>query len=246
MAKQVIILGGLSAVAVATARLYAAQGATLAIAARREDELELLAADLRVRGAAAVTPFALDLATADPGADLSRMAAGLGGCDLILIAYGALTDQARGETDLGYAAEQLTTNFTSAAGWALAAANLLEAQGQGALVVLGSVAGDRGRRSNFIYGAAKAGLGVLVQGLAHRLAPTGARAVLIKPGFIDTPMTAHLAKGGPLWAKPEAIAQVIAKAATAGGPIVYAPSFWRLILLAIRLAPAGLFHRTRL
>ncbi|MCI3132699.1 SDR family NAD(P)-dependent oxidoreductase [Phenylobacterium aquaticum] len=245
MTKRVIILGALSAVAVATARLYAAQGAALTLVARDAGELALLAADLKVRGASAVTPEVLDLAQADPSL-LKRWVEARGGCDLVLIAYGTLTDQARAETDLAYGREQLATNFGSAAGWAMAAAAALEAQGHGALVVLGSVAGDRGRGSNYVYGAAKAGLGVLVQGLAHRLAGSGARAVLIKPGFIDTPMTAHLAKSGPLWSKPEAIARVIAKAAVSGGPIVYAPAYWRLILWVIRALPAALVHRTRL
>jgi NAD(P)-dependent dehydrogenase (short-subunit alcohol dehydrogenase family) len=165
---------------------------------------------------------------------------------VILLAYGVLTDQARAEHEPAYAAEQLGINFTSAAGWSLVAADLLEAQNAGVLIVIGSVAGDRGRQSNYAYGAAKAGLGVLVQGIAHRLAPGHARAVLVKPGFIDTPMTAHLPKGGPLWAKPETIAKVIRKAADRGGPIVYAPWFWRFILLIIRVVPAAVFHRTKL
>jgi decaprenylphospho-beta-D-erythro-pentofuranosid-2-ulose 2-reductase len=246
MTKRVVILGALSSVAIATARHYAAQGAALALAARREDELSVLAADLAIRGAAKAATFPLDLAQADPAASLAAMANALGGADVILLAYGALTDQARAEADLDYAAAQLRTNFTSAAGWCLAAANRLAAQDAGVLVVIGSVAGDRGRQSNYVYGAAKAGLGVLAQGIAHRLAAGGARAVLIKPGFIDTPMTAHLPKGGPLWAKPEAIAQVIVKAADQGGPVVYAPGFWRFILLIIRAVPAGVFHRTKL
>jgi NAD(P)-dependent dehydrogenase (short-subunit alcohol dehydrogenase family) len=113
------------------------------------------------------------------------------------------------------------------------------------LLVIGSVAGDRGRQSNYIYGATKAGLGVLVQGLAHRLSRSGARAVLIKPGFIDTPMTASFKKG-PLWARPGAIAAVIRRSADKGGPIVYAPAFWRLILLVIRTVPAAILHKTKL
>jgi NAD(P)-dependent dehydrogenase (short-subunit alcohol dehydrogenase family) len=180
-----------------------------------------------------------------PGA-LGRLLAPLGGVDVALIAYGSLTDQARAETDPAYAQAEWATNFTSAGAWSLAIAQRMAEQKAGTLLVLGSVAGDRGRQSNHVYGAAKAGLGVLVQGLAHRLAPTGARAVLVKPGFIDTPMTEHLPKGGPLWAKPEAIAKVIARAAQSGGPVVYAPWFWRLILLIIRLVPAPIFHRTRL
>jgi short-subunit dehydrogenase len=247
MSKRVVILGALSAVAIAVARRYAAAGASLALAARRADELEVLSADLRARGAANVTTFAIDLALApDPAASFEQISATLGGVDVVVLAYGALTDQDRALTDLSYARDQIGVNFTSAALWSLAAATRLEAQDSGALVVIGSVAGDRGRQSNFVYGAAKAGLATLVQGLAHRLAAGKARAVIVKPGFIDTPMTAHLPKGGPLWSKPDAIAGVIVKAAEGGGPVVYAPWFWRFILLIIRLVPAPIFHKTKL
>lgn len=247
MTKKIIILGALSAVAVATARRFAAQGASLALAARRTDELNILATDLRARGGSTVVSFPGDLAAAsDPTQALDGMIAALGGVDIIVIAYGALTDQPRAATDLDYARDQLNTNFTSAGLWALAAARRLEEQNKGVLIVIGSVAGDRGRASNYVYGAAKAGLAVLTQGLAHRLAAGGARAVIIKPGFIDTPMTAHLPKGGPLWAKPEAIAAVIEQASQKSGPVVYAPWFWRFVLLIIRLVPAFVFHRTKL
>lgn len=247
MSKRVVILGALSAVAIAVARRYAAADASLALAARRADELEVLAADLRARGAANVATFAIDLAlTPDPAASFEQISATLGGVDVVVVAYGALTDQDRALTNLGYVRDQIGVNFTSAALWSLAAAARLETQDSGVLVVIGSVAGDRGRQSNFVYGAAKAGLATLVQGLAHRLAAGKARAVIVKPGFIDTPMTAHLAKGGPLWAKPDAIAGVIVKAADGGGPVVYGPWFWRFILLIIRLVPAPIFHKTKL
>ena len=111
------------------------------------------------------------------------------------------------------------------------------------LLVIGSVAGDRGRRSNFIYGACKGGLARLVEGIAHKLAPLGARAVIVKPGFVDTPMTASFEKKGLLWAKPEAVAEVIAKAAERGGPVVYAPAFWRWIMLVIRHLPTFVFAK---
>ena len=243
---RVIILGATSAVAEAAARRWAARGAALLLVGRRTGELERIAADLAVRGAATVDVASADLAQTPGGALLGDFAARLGGVDVILLAYGVLTDQARAEADLGYAAAQLQVNFTSAALWSLAAADLLERQGRGSLVVIGSVAGDRGRRSNYVYGAAKAGLAALVQGLAHRLAASGARAVVIKPGFIDSPMTAHLPKGGPLWAKPDAIARIVLAASDGKAPVVYAPGFWRLILLIIRLVPASVFHRTRL
>lgn len=249
MTRKVVILGATSAIAEATARLYAAEGAALALVGRNAGRLAEIAADLKARGAAGVEVEASDLARPhDAQAQLQALGDRLGGVDDVLLFYGVLGDQARAEAEMAHAREILDVGFTSAAEWSLAAANLLEAQGRGALVVIGSVAADRGRQSNYVYGAAKAGLGVLVQGLAHRLAlrGRGARAVLVKPGFVDTPMTDHLKKGGPLWASPEAVAKVVRKAADKGGPIVYAPFFWRLILLVIRLVPAPIFHKTRL
>lgn len=244
---RIILLGATSAMAEATARLYAAEGARLTLVGRRAERLEAMAQDLRGRGARDVR---VEVAELDrPAAARDQLAAWAdGGCAAVLLFYGVLGDQARAEQDLAHAREILTVNFTSAAEWSLAAAGLLEAQGYGALVVIGSVAGDRGRQSNYVYGAAKAGLGVLVQGIAHRLAlrAPGARAVLVKPGFVETPMTDHLPRGGPLWAKPEQVARKIVRAAGSGGPIAYAPGFWRLVMLAIRATPAAVFHRTKL
>ena len=243
-AEKVIILGAASAMAEALARIYAAEGASLVLVGRRPERLEEMAADLCVRGAT-VEIAPADLDQADGAAE--RLSAWSGGAPIaaVHLFYGVLTDQTRAEADLGYAQATLTTNFTSAALWSLAAANLLEAQRRGVLVVVGSVAGDRGRQSNYVYGAAKAGLGALVQGIAHRLALRGgaAHAGLVKPGFVDTPMTDHLPKGGPLWASPEAVARRIRKAADGKAPVVYAPAFWQLIMLVIRLLPAPIFHR---
>ncbi len=188
----------------------------------------------------------LDCAKADVESSLTSFFEILGGIDMILVAYGQSGDQEFLEVDAPAAAELFATNFTSAAAWCLAAARIFERQSYGTLLVIGSVAGDRGRRSNYIYGASKAGLGVLVQGIAHRLSKCGGRAVLIKPGFVDTPITAGIVKKGPLWSKPDTLGRVIADAAVRGGPIVYAPSYWRLILLIIRAVPAAIFHRTRL
>jgi short-subunit dehydrogenase len=242
---KVIVLGALSAVAEQTARLYAAEGAELMLAGRDHDRLEAVAADLKVRGAAKAEVAALDLAAEAGEARFQALVAALGGVDHVILAYGVLGGSEL-ETDLAAARALLEVDFTSAALWALAAANQLERQKGGALVAIGSVAGDRGRASNYVYGAAKAGLAVLMQGLAHRLSRVGARAVVVKPGFIDTPMTAHMPKSGPLWARPEAVARIVRRAADTGGPVVYAPGFWRLILLIIRTLPAPVLHRTRL
>ena len=244
--KRIVIVGAASAMAEAAARLWAAEGTHLALVGRNADRLETIAADLRVSGAAAVEMQVADCASVDAVSTLEEISKRLGALDVVLLAYGVLGDQFELERDPAATADLLNTNFVSAAQWCLAAANCFERQRSGALVVIGSVAGDRGRASNYIYGASKAGLGVLVQGLAHRLAKSGARAVLIKPGFVDTPMTAHIAKKGPLWAQPEAVGEVIVKAAEKGGPIAYAPIYWRGIMAVIRNVPASIFHRTNL
>ena len=247
--RSVLVLGGLSAIARAAAELHAAQGARLVLAGRGGDRLEEVAVDLRLRGAASVATVDLDLAGCDPEREAPRLVAACGGTpDVVLLAYGTLGDQARAETDLGHALALIDVNFRSAAAWCLVFARLLEARGAGTLAVIGSVAGDRGRRSNYVYGAAKGGLGLLVQGIAHRLAGSGARAVLIKPGLVDTPMTRGFPKGGPFWASPERVAAAIHAATRPGaGPaVVYAPGFWRWIMLAIRNLPDALMYRTKL
>jgi short-subunit dehydrogenase len=242
---KIIVLGATSAIAEATARLYAAEGAELLLVGRQGERLAAIGADLRLRGAPRVEVATRDLAQAsDAIAALSSFAATLGGIDHVLIAYGTLGDQQASARDLAAAGASLTVNFTSAACWCLASAGVLERQGYGSLVVLGSVAGDRGRRANFVYGAAKSGLATLVEGIAHRFAVSGPRAVIVKPGPVVTPMTEGFAnRKGPLWATPEAVAAVVRRAADRGRPVVYAPWFWRWIILVIRLLPARVFNR---
>ncbi len=247
--RRVIMLGAASAVAAATARLYAAEGAALLLVARNAERLDILAADLALRGAASVKTAICDLgnlAAAQVYAVFDQCVAQLGGVDHIVLAYGVLGDQAEAEHDPAIAGEIIRTNFASAALWCLAAAAVLERQKKGALVVLGSVAGDRGRRSNYIYGATKSGLAVLVQGIAHRFGPNGPRAVIVKPGPIDTPMTQGMTKGGPLWASAESVAAIVRRAAERGGVVVYAPARWRWIMLIIRALPGAVFNRSKL
>lgn len=244
--RRVILLGALSTVAVCLARIYAAEGADLVMVARHRQRLEDLAADLVLRGAGRIHLISRDLTEGACERDLFDWVSILGSVDHIVILYGTLGDQARAEIDEAYARDVMATDFTSPAIWALAATKIIRAQGRGSLVVIGSVAGDRGRQSNYLYGSTKAGLSVLLQGIAHKLAGTGARAVIIKPGFIATRMTEHLNTRGLLWASPETIARTVRRAAERSGPIVYAPGFWRLIMIVIRLTPAWLFHKTKL
>ena len=242
---KVIILGATSAIAEATARLYASEGAELLLVGRHEERLAVIAADLRLRGAPRAETAICDLAEAgNAAAAFAGFVAALGGVDHVLLAYGILGDQKTAERDLAAADASLKVNFTSTAAWALAAAAVLESQSRGSLVVLGSVAGDRGRRANFIYGAAKAGLATLVQGIAHRFAGSGPRAVIVKPGPVVTPMTeGFMNRKGLMWATPETVAGVVRRAADRGAPVVYAPWFWRWIMLIIRLLPTRIFNR---
>ncbi|MBB4387232.1 SDR family NAD(P)-dependent oxidoreductase [Rhizobium leguminosarum] len=241
---RVIILGATSAIASAAARLYAAEGASLLLVGRDENRLAQAAADLKMRGAETAEVAISDLGDpADVEKRLDAFVRQLGGVDHVLLAYGILGNQGEAERNLADAETILRVNFNSAAAWCLATANIIEKQGRGTLAVIGSVAGDRGRRANFIYGASKAGLEALVVGIAHRFADKGPRAVLIKPGPTMTPMTEGMNRKGALWAKPEQVAAIVHARAYRGGPVAYAPGFWRYIMLIIRNLPSAIFNR---
>ncbi len=246
--NRVVILGALSAIAIATARIYAAEGAALLLAARNDERLKGLAADLRARGAFRVETAALDLeaGAADAREHFADWSAKLGGIDHVHVIYGYLGAQDKASVDPAELARIVTSNFSSAVQWCEAAAEIMRGQKHGSIVGVSSVAGDRGRQSNYAYGAAKGGFALYLQGLAHSLAKSGARAVAVKPGFVDTPMTDGMNKSGALWAKPEAIGKAIRRAADTGGPIQYAPGLWRMIMLVIRTVPAFVFHKTKL
>jgi len=247
---RVLILGAASGIAQATARLYAAEGATLVLAGRNLGRLEAIANDLKLRGAASAVAVEVDFLAADPRAAWDALSAAHGPFDHVLLAYGVLGDQSAAESDMAAADTIMAVNFTSAAAWSLLAAEDFEARGAGSLVVLGSVAGDRGRRANYVYGASKAGIGVLVEGIAHRFAGkfpagNGPRAVVIKPGPTDTPMTAGMKKG-LLMASPEQVAKIVRRAADKGGPVQYAPGRWRLIMMIVGAIPSAIFNKMNL
>jgi short-subunit dehydrogenase len=246
---SLVVFGATSAIAERLARLYAEQGARLYLVARDSDKLKTVAADLRARGAAETIARVFDFTAIDAFPNLlAEMQASFGAPDRALIAYGTLPDQAACSSDEALARGALEVNFLSPALLLQGLARLMAPSG-GAIAAIGSVAGDRGRASNYIYGAAKGGLGIFAQGLAHRLAQmpdNGLSIVLVKPGFVDTPMTAAFPKG-PLWAQPETVASLIHAALERGrSGILYAPFFWRYILLIIRLLPQAVMHRTRL
>lgn len=232
-----------------TARRFAVDGARLALAARDQEKLNTLAADLRVRGAAEVIALPkFDAGEPDNGS-LAVEAAfkALETVDIVLIAHGSLPEQKCCEADAEVAAREIETNFTSVVRLCTDLANRLSGQTRPAtLAVISSVAGLRGRQSNYVYGAAKGGLNVFLQGLRNRLHPEGVRVVTLLPGFVDTPMTAEITKG-PLFVSAEKAGTLIHKALTQSrADIVYVPFFWRLILWVIRAIPETVFKRLKL
>lgn len=244
-APRVMILGATSSIAQEAAYLYAAEGASLLLVGRRQDALSVLASELEARGAAEAEIVVTDLvAEEDPAARFREFVGRLHGADHILLTYGMLGDQTKAENDYRLAAEILSTNFTSAAVWILSAAAYLESRRQGSLVVLGSLAGDRIRGKMLLYGAAKAGLAALMQGIADRLEACGARAILIKPGPTETPMVQSLKTPRRLRAAPRLIGAVVHKASRQQKSVIYAPGYWRWIMLIARMIPARIFRRS--
>lgn len=241
---KIVVFGGASAIAQAIVRAaLREQPMSVLVIGRNLERLQAVQNDLKVRGAIA------DSLCADPGqldVDWDSMLASAGPVDLFLIAYGELPDQEPLLRDSARLASSLRVNFVSAAVVAAACVRILEKQGRGTLAVLGSVAADRGRASNFVYGSAKAGLETLLEGWRHRLAKTpDIRIVTIKPGLTDTPMTAGMPKG-PLFTSAEKAGLLSWHAIKNGRPVAYIPGWWWFILTAIRLLPRKVFYRTKL
>jgi decaprenylphospho-beta-D-erythro-pentofuranosid-2-ulose 2-reductase len=243
---NILVLGATSAIAQATIRIYAARHASFYLVARNPEKLAAAAADAQVRGASKVHTQAFDLD------DIGRHAALLAEVrqqfahiDIALLAHGVLGDQAEAERDFTVTEAILHTNFLSVVSLATHLANEFEQQKKGTLAVISSVAGDRGRKSNYVYGTSKAAVTVFLQGLRNRLDRQGVQVLTIKPGFVATPMTAHL-KQGLLFASPHKIASGIAAAIEHRKDVVYLPWFWRPIMLIIRSVPERIFKRLNL
>lgn len=239
-------MGATSGMAEAVARRYAKRGDMLYLLARNLVRTGAMADDLRVRGAAAVHIAAF---RAEDRASHGQLVAAawreLGHVDVALVAHGVLPEQADCDSDPEVATASLETNVLGVAsilGWL---ANRFEAQGFGTLGVVSSVAGDRGRKSNYVYGAAKAFANAYASGLRHRLYERNVHVTLIKPGFVDTPMTAHLSKG-LLWISADEAGRLILRALDRGAGTVYVPGFWRWIMWIVRSLPEWVFVRTKL
>jgi NAD(P)-dependent dehydrogenase (short-subunit alcohol dehydrogenase family) len=243
--KTLLVIGGTSGIGRATALRYAKAGWQVQLAARNTEMALLNAEDIAIRAGAKVTTYQLDILDTDGFEDFVDGLPQLP--DTIVCVVGMLGDQSRAQRDCEHASMLLRTNFEGPALLLSILAERFATRGSGTIVGVSSVAGDRGRASNYHYGAAKAGFTAFLSGLRSRFAATGVRIITVKPGFVRTAMTAGMKLPNLLTAEPDEVGQTIFTAAETGrADVVYVPRVWRLIMLVIRVLPERVFKRLRL
>ena len=242
--QSVLILGGGSDIALATARAMVARRCrTVILAGRDPESFSGAAKELTKLGATTVESIALDALDHASHPDFVRRAFDrFGDIDLVLVAFGVLGDQDRAEQDAGEAVRILDSNFVGAVSVLVPTVAALKQQGHGTIVVLSSVAGERARKSNFVYGASKAGLDAYCQGLGDSLVGTGVRLMIVRPGFVHSKMTDGLA-AAPLATDPDHVAETILAGLSRGSEIVWAPGPLRFVMSALRHVPSVVFRR---
>ena len=243
--KTLLLVGGTSDIGRATALCYAQAGWRVLLAARNEDEARRNAEDIAARAGAEVTTHRLDILEGD------RFESFLDGLpqlpDTVVCVVGELGDQARGQSDPAHASLLIRTNFEGPALFLGVLAERFLARGSGTIVGVSSVAGDRGRGSNYLYGAAKAGFTAFLSGLRNRLAPKGLRVVTVKPGFVRTQMTAGMKLPPLLTAEADEVGRAIfAAAEKGGGDVIYVRRLWRPVMMVIGSIPERVFKRLKL
>ena len=240
------MLGATSGIAEASIRIWASRGDELFLVGRNADRLLAVAADARVRGAGFVDTAVADLDQTQGHPELLAHAVNaLGGLDIAYLALGVLGEQGRAERQFAEAAHILHTNFVAPASLLTWLANHCAQRHAGTLAVLSSVAGERGRKSNYVYGSSKAGLTAFVDGLRNRVDREGVKVMTIKPGPVKTAMTEGM-QGKGKFADPSKVAASIVNAIDKGarGPdVLYVPGIWRAIMAVIRAIPEGRFKR---
>jgi short-subunit dehydrogenase len=241
--RRILITGATSAIAQGAAKHFAADGAAFLLVGRDSDKLTAVADDLRARGATQVETEVVDLIDLARSSRLiDESVAKLGGLDALLVAQGTLPDQAACEADPAQTLREFSLNAMGPIALALKAAAYFEIQRSGCLAVITSVAGVRGRRTNYVYGSAKAAVSTFLEGLRGRMGDAGVSVVDIRPGFVDTPMTAHLPKKA-LFATAASVGERVYRAMNSGDAVVYTPWFWRWIALVIQLIPRSIFAK---
>jgi len=244
--KNVMIFGAASAIAIETAKKFAADGTSLYLVDLSIERLQAVADDILVHHNTSIEIEVLNALDYDKHEELiNRAAEKLGGLDAVLIAHGTLADQEETQKTSEAIVREFNINCLSVISLASMAANYFEPKKAGCVAVISSVAGDRGRQSNYLYGAAKGGVSIFMEGLRNRMDQHGVNILTIKPGMVDTPMTAHMPKG-PLFAKADAIGLGIYKAMKNGKDVAYLPGFWKLVMFIIRHIPESIFKKLKL
>jgi len=242
--KKIVVLGATSGIALEVERQLARRGCQLLLVGRSAERLAELQGDMAVRGARQVFTYAADLGCVQQHAaifDFARRA--FPDFDTVLLAYGSMRNQKDSEASVDILLEELQVNFVSATAILTLFAADLERRRTGCLAAITSVAGDRGRRSNYVYGSAKGALSLFLQGVRSRLHPAGVRVITIKPGPVQTPMTDHLSNAAR-FANPEQVARDIVRALERRSPdVLYTPKLWRFVMKAVQEIPEGIFKR---
>lgn len=243
--SNILIIGATSSIAHSVAKKYASEQCTIYLVARSEHKLNAVASDIAVRGAQAVYTDICDFTNPKEQNELfKRVLEKMPVINVVLIAHGSLPDQEICEESPDYAMEQVYVNFTSVVGLSMYAAEILKKQKKGTIAIIGSVAGERGRQSNYIYGAAKAGVTAFCSGLRNRLLQYNVHVITILPGFVDTPMTAHLPKNF-LFASADDVGNAIVHGIKKQKDILFVPFFWRIIMTIVKLVPEFIFKKLK-
>lgn len=247
--KRIVVFGATSAIAQDVARIFVAEGASLYCIGRNPQKLKILLDDLNIRSGneQKINGDVADLCNISEHERLFKDAQKtLGGIDIVFLAHGSLPDQKECENSVNKTLNEIQINAISFISILTIAAKILEDQGSGVIAAISSVAGERGRKSNYVYGASKGMVSIFMQGLRHRLANSGVNVVTIKPGLVDTPMTDSIDKSGKLWSTPEIVAKGIVKAINGRKNEVYIPGYWRIIMSIVRNTPNFIFNRTNI
>lgn len=245
--KNIVIIGASSTIAQKYSEKWAKKGAKLFLVARNREKLQAISNDLKIKGASSIEIYCADLTKNELHQDILQKANDFLGdkIDVALIAHGTLPNQEECEKSLELTLQEFSNNCLSTVSLLTLLGNKFEEQKSGTIAVISSVAGDRGRASNYVYGSAKSALTVFCSGLRARLSKVGANVLTIKPGFVDTNMTKDLDLPGILVAKPEKVASEIDNAINKGLGEIYTPKFWWIIMTIIKLIPEPIFKKLK-
>ena len=244
--KKILILGATSAIAESCAKIWARKGASLFLVGRNEEKLNKINSDLKLSGSKEIFSYLMNLNTIEEHKKMLDEAQNkLGDLNIILIAYGNLPNQENCEENVTVTLDEIKTNAISTIALLTEISKRLVKKKSGTIAVITSVAGDRGRSSNYVYGSAKAMVTTFLSGLRQRLSKLDISVVNIKPAFIDTPMTKNFKKNF-LWSTPEKIAPKIVRAIASNKGEIYVPSFWKLIMMVIKYIPDFIYKKIRL